>query len=104
TGAFNGQEGSTSLPKNNIEIGKVTAVLNDFDFELNIEVKSFKMKVPGQATINCSGNRLSSQAKEAVRKARRGDGILFFDIKADIVGNSAYKLPTVSPVMVEVAN
>ncbi|HPF97494.1 MAG: gliding motility protein GldM [Mangrovimonas sp.] len=104
TGTFNGQDGSVSLPRNNVEIGKVGAKLDDFDFELNIAVKSFKMKVPGQPTINCSGDRLSSQAKEALRKARRGDGIQFFEIKADIVGNSSYRLPTVSPVFVEVAN
>ena len=104
TGTFNGQDGSVSLPRNNIEIGKVGAVLFDFDFELNIQVTSFKMKVPGQPTINCNGTRLSSQAKDALRRARRGDGIQFFDIKAQIVGNSSYRLPTVSPVFVEVAN
>lgn len=104
TGTFNGQDGAVSLPRNNIEIGKVGAKLFDFDFELNIEVTSFKMKVPGQPTINCTGTRLSSQAKDAIRRARRGDGIQFFEIKAKIVGNDSYRLPTVSPVFVEVAN
>lgn len=104
TGTFNGQQDLVKLPRNNIEIGRVGAVLNDFDFELNIEVQSFKMKVPGQPTINCNGTRLSSQAKDAIRRARRGDGIQFFEIKAQIVGNTSYKLPTVSPVFVEVAN
>src|SRR5690606_13916528 len=94
TGTFNGQDGAVSLPRNNIEIGKVGAKLFDFDFELNIEVTSFKMKVPGQPTINCTGTRLSSQAKDAIRRARRGDGIQFFEIKAKIVGNDSYRLPT----------
>ena len=104
TGTFNGQPDMVKLPRNNIEIGKVGAELIDFDFELNIQVTSFKMKVPGQPTVNCSGTRLSSQAKDALRRARRGDGIQFFDIKAEIAGNSSYRLKTVSPVFVEVAN
>lgn len=103
SGRFNGQE-SASLPKNNIEIGKVEAVLDDFDFDLKIDVVSFSLKVPGQPTMNCSGNRLSSQAKEAVRRARRGDAITIFNIKAEIPNNKSYKLPNVSPVFVEVAN
>ena len=103
SGRFNGQE-SASLPKSNIEIGKVEAVLDDFDFDLKIDVVSFSLKVPGQPTMNCSGNRLSSQAKEAVRRARRGDAITIFNIKAEIPNNKSYKLPNVSPVFVEVAN
>ena len=104
TGTFSGQDGSVKLPRNSVEIGRLGAKLEDFDFDLPIEVTEFKMKVPGQPTVLVSGTRLNAQAKSALRSARRGDGIQFFDIKAKITNNSSYKLPTVSPVFVELAN
>jgi len=97
TGTFNGQTDNVKLPRNNVQIGKVGAKLVDFDFELPIQVTSFKFKVPGQPTINVQGTKLNSRAKDALRKARRGAGIQVFDIKAKITGNSSYRLKKVSP-------
>ncbi len=104
TGTIAGQQDNVSLPRNNVEIATVGAVLNDFDFELPIGVTSFKIKVPGQPSVSVNGNKMNDQAKNALRKASRGDGVQIFDIKAQIIGNSAYKLPTVSPVFVEITN
>lgn len=104
SGTIAGQQDNVSLPRANVEIATVGAVLNDFDFELPISVTSFKVKVPGQPSVNVNGNKMSDQAKNALRKASRGDGVQIFDIKAQIIGNSAYKLPTVSPVFVEISN
>ncbi len=103
SGTIAGQQDNVSLPKQNVEIGTVGAVLNDFDFELNLAVTSFKIKVPGQPSVNVNGNKMNDQAKSAIRKASRGDGIQIFDIKASIIGNPV-KLPNVSPVFVEVSN
>ncbi|MEZ4792005.1 MAG: gliding motility protein GldM [Gelidibacter sp.] len=104
SGTIAGQQDNVSLPRANVEIATVGAVLNDFDFELPIGVTSFKIKVPGQPSVNVTGNKMNDQAKNALRKASRGDGVQIFDIKAQIIGNSAYKLPTVSPVFVEISN
>ncbi|MEZ4802020.1 MAG: gliding motility protein GldM [Gelidibacter sp.] len=104
SGTIAGQQDNVSLPRANVEIATVGAVLNDFDFELPIGVTSFKIKVPGQPSVNVTGNKMSDQAKNALRKASRGDGVQIFDIKAQIIGNSTYKLPTVSPVFVEISN
>ena len=104
TGTINGQDGAVKLPRNNVEIGRIGAVLEDFDFELPIQVTEFKIKVPGQPSVRCNGSRLNSQAKNALRRAKRGDGIQIFDIKAKITNNSSYKLPTVSPVFIELTN
>ncbi|OUR94362.1 gliding motility protein GldM [Flavobacteriales bacterium 34_180_T64] len=103
TGTFNGQQDSAKLPKSNVEIGKVGALLVDFDFNLPLTITSFTFKVPGQPSVNVSGNRLSSQAKSALRKARRGDNVQFINIKAKASGN-AIKIKTVSPVIVELSN
>ncbi len=104
TGTFSGQQDNVKLPRNNVEIGKVGAILNDFDFELPIQVISFKIKVPGQPSVKVNGSRLSPQAKSALRKARRGEGIQIFDIKAKITNNPGIKLKTVSPVFIELSN
>ncbi|MDX1469857.1 MAG: gliding motility protein GldM [Flavobacteriaceae bacterium] len=104
SGTIAGQVDNTALPKATVEIATIGAVLEDFDFELPIQVTSFKIKVPGQPSVSVNGTKLNSQAQNALRKAKRGDGIQIFDIKAQIKGNSSYKLKSVSPVFVELTN
>lgn len=104
TGTISGQDGVVKLPRNSVEIATIGAMLDDFDFELPIQVTSFKIKVPGQPSVEVNGTKLNSQAKNSLRKARRGDAVQIFDIKAQIRGNSSYKLKGVSPVIVEIAN
>ncbi|WP_296312008.1 gliding motility protein GldM [Winogradskyella sp. UBA3174] len=104
TGVIAGQTGLVKLPKRNVEIGTVAAKLDDFVFDLPINVTSFKIKVPGQPTVNVVGTKMNAQAKSAIKKARRGDNITIFEIKAKIQGNAKYRLKNVSPVIVEVTN
>lgn len=104
TGTIAGQDGIVKLPKRNVEIGTVSAKLEDFVFDLPIDVTSFKVKVPGQPTVQVGGTKMNGQAKAAIARARAGDIIQIFDIKASIVGNSKYQLKGVSPVTVEVTN
>lgn len=104
SGTIAGQVDNASLPKNTVEIATIGAVLEDFDFELPIQVTSFKIKVPGQPTVEVNGTKLNDRAKSVLRKAKRGDGIQIFDISARIQGNSSYKLKGVSPVFVELTN
>jgi gliding motility-associated protein GldM len=104
SGTIAGQIDNAKLPRNTVEIATVGAVLEDFDFELPIQVTSFKIKVPGQPSVEVNGTKLNDQAKSALRKARRGDGIQIFDIKAQIKNNTSYKLKGVSPVFVELSN
>lgn len=103
TGTISGQDGVVKLPRKNVEIGTVGAKLFDFDFDLPLNVTAFKFKVPGQPTVSISGSKLNSQAKAALRKARRGDGIQIFDIKVKAKGSSVIVKPA-APVVVELAN
>jgi gliding motility-associated protein GldM len=104
TGTIAGQTGLVKLPKRNVEIGTVSAVLDDFVFDLPITVTSFQIKVPGQPTVNVVGTKMNSQAKSAIGRARSGDNITIFGIKAKITDNATYRLKNVSPVIVEVTN
>ncbi|SDQ05870.1 type IX secretion system motor protein PorM/GldM [Flagellimonas zhangzhouensis] len=103
-GTVRGESGSVKMPKNNLEISTVSAMLEDFDFDLNLAVSQFKVKVPGQPTVVVNGNKMDARAKSALRRAGRGDAIQIFDIQAYITNNKSYKLKKVSPVVVELTN
>jgi len=103
-GSVRGEAGSVSMPRTNLEISTVGALLEDFDFDLNLAVSGFKFKVPGQPTVDVRGNKLDDRAKGALRRASRGDAVQIFDIEAYITNNKSYKLKKVSPVVVEITN
>ena len=104
TGSVRGQTGDIKIPKGNLEISSVGAVLEDFDFELNLKVVSFKFKVPGQATVNVRGNRLDAKAKNALRRARAGQTVQILDIKVQNPNNPKYRFKKVAPVVIELVN
>ncbi len=100
-GEMAGKTGAFKLPRRNVEIGKVKAVLKDFDFELPLTVTGFKFKVPGQPSVTCSGSKLSGQAKAALRKAKRGASVQIFDIKSK---SSGPKIKPAAPIIIELSN
>ncbi len=104
SGSVSKQTGSAKMPKSNMEIATIGAMLEDFDFDLNLKVSGFKFKVPGQPTVSVKGNKLNGMAKSALKRAKRGDAVQIFDVEAYITNNKSYKLKKVSPVVVEITN
>ena len=104
SGSVRGESGSIKMPRKNLEIATVGALLEDFDFDLNLAVSGFKFKVPGQPTVSVKGAKLDSRAKSVLKRARRGDAVQIFDIQAYITNNRRYKLKKVSPVVIEITN
>jgi gliding motility-associated protein GldM len=98
------QIGVIRLPKSSLSKSEIGAELLDFDFDLKLEVSSFKIKVPGQSTVIVKGTRLNARAQKALQRARRGDVINIFDLKATILGNSSYRLKRVLPLSIELTN
>jgi gliding motility-associated protein GldM len=103
TGTLRGESGLIKMQRKSLEISTIGAKFEDFDFELPLNVKGFKFKVPGQPTINVSGNKLNSRAKAALRKAKRGSAVQIFNIEAKAKGVSII-LKKVSPVFIELTN
>ena len=103
-GTIRGEAGSVKMPRTNLEISTVGAMLEDFDFDLNLAVTGFKFKVPGQPTVSVNGAKLDVRAKQALKYAKRGDDVQIFDIEAYISNNKSYKLKKVSPVIIEITN
>lgn len=85
TGQIRGEEDAKG-PASSLMSSSVTAVMKDFDFPVNVTVTGFNLKVPGQPTVVCSGNRLSGAAQAAVKRAQKGDVIVISDIKARFEG------------------
>ena len=107
TGTIRGEDGNggpVRMQRQGLEISSVGAMLFDFDFDLKLNVTAFSFKVAGQPTVKVNGNKLNSQAKNALKRAKRGETVQLFDIKANISGNSSYKLPRITPVFVELTN
>lgn len=100
----NDDSGAMKMTREAVGGAPVGATLPDFDFDLNLRVKSFKFKAPGSATVLVQGNKLNQQAKNALRKAKRGSSVQIFEIQAEIQGNSTYKLRRISPVIIELSN
>ena len=106
-GSIRGETGDGAcvrMQRQGLEIASVGAALEDFDFDLGLKVTGFSFKVSGQPTVKVQGNKLSSQAKSTLNRARRGETVQIFDINANIVGNSSYKLKKISPVCIELTN
>ena len=102
-GTVREQYGTVRMPKSGLANTPVGAGLPDFLFDLDLQVTSFKVKVPGELAIIVNGTKFSAAAKKALAKARRGDMINIFDIKAEIK-NSSYNLKKVLPVSIELTN
>ena len=78
--------GKIRMPKASLNRAKVGAIMEDFDFDLKLNVLEFKVKVPGSPTITCKGTSLCPQATKAVNRVRSGSEIV-------IVGRAVYPVP-----------
>lgn len=96
--------GSLKMPRESLSKSTIGATYPDFDFDLDLVISSFMIKVPGQATVIVSGNRLDDIAKRALDRAKIGDMILIFNVKAQIKDNPSIRLKSPTPVSVEITN
>lgn len=102
TGTIRGETGVVKGPKSNLEIATIGAKLEDFDFEVGLDVVGFNLKLAGQPTVVVQGNRLNAQCKSVLSKATRGDQVTISEIKTKLVGAGNYLLPRTAPVIFEV--
>lgn len=102
-GTVRGKFGIVPMPKSSLNNTPIAAELPDFVFDLELVVQSFTIKVPGQLGVKCIGTQLNARAKKALAKARRGDVITIFDIKA-IEKAKGTKIKEVLPVSIQITN
>ena len=85
-GAIGGVTGVQKGAKSRLEVSTVTADLKDFVYDLRYDVTRFSFKVPGQAAVIVSGNRVDAKCKAALARATKGDQIIISDIKSRVNG------------------
>jgi gliding motility-associated protein GldM len=102
-GTVRGDFGVVPMPKSSLGNTPIAAELPDFVFDLQLVVQGFTIKVPGQLAVKCVGTRLSAKAKKTLAKARRGDLITIFDIKA-IEKEKGTRIKKVLPVSIQITN
>ncbi|MFA9192306.1 gliding motility protein GldM [Flavobacterium sp. FZUC8N2.13] len=102
SGTIRGEMGVVKGPKSNLEIATIGAKLVDFDFDVDLNVVGFNLKVTGQPTVVVQGDRLNAQCKAILSKAGRGDQVTISEIKTKLVGAGSYLLPRTAPVIFEI--
>ncbi len=96
------QSGYIRMPKTTLQKVTIGAALPDFVFDLNLNISGFSVKIPVSPTVKVRGKKFKGAAIRALNKARKGDVITIFDVKASIVGNSGYYLKKVGTLSVEI--
>jgi gliding motility-associated protein GldM len=102
-GAVRGEVGIVRMQREGLEKSTISAVLEDFDFDLNLQVTGFSFKVSGQPTVNVNGTRLDGAALSNLRRAKRGETVQIYDIETRIQGSNV-KLKRTAPVFIELTN
>ena len=95
--------GIVPMPKSSLSNVPIGAALPDFVFDLQLIVKGFTIKVPGQLAVKVSGDKLDARAKKALAKARRGDLVTIFDIQA-FEKLKGTRIKKVLPVSISITN
>ena len=100
-GAIGGTPIAVQGQKSRLEVSTISAVLQDFDFEVKLNVVQFTLKAPGQPSVVVNGNRVNAQCKTALTRVSRGDIVIIQDIKTKLEG-STIMLRQTAPVTYEI--
>jgi gliding motility-associated protein GldM len=100
-GAIGGATGLVKGAKSRLEVSTISAVLPDFDFDVNLNVVQFSFKVTGMPTVVVTGNRVNASCKAALARATRGDQVTISEIKTKLAG-SDLMLRQTAPVIYEI--
>jgi gliding motility-associated protein GldM len=103
-GTVRGEDGNVKIPKSSLAKSRIGAKFVDFDFDLTVNTVAFKVKIPGQPTIQVTGGRFDQKAISAINRAKAGMDVKIFDIRVRNPKNPKYNFAKVAPVIVELTN
>ncbi len=83
-----GRTGTHRGNKNDLLNSTIGVSFPDFVFDINVNVTSFEVSVPGNPRVIVQGNRLNAQAQAAINKARVGDIVVIGNVKTSIPGSN----------------
>lgn len=103
-GMFNrighGNDFPIEFTKESLINGKVGIRVEDYLFDLDYNLKGFKIKNNKNTPISVDGNILNEEAKDLVRKSKINDSIYIFDIRLDNPANVC--LPVIAPIRIKI--
>ncbi|WP_297332074.1 gliding motility protein GldM [Flavobacterium sp.] len=102
TATLRGKTNSSKGRAADLAVSTVNVTFPDFVYDLNVQVVSFELYVPGNAGMIVQGDRFDARAQAAINKAKRGDVITITAIKTKLVGNSTYRIKDSTPFLWEV--
>ncbi len=94
-----GKTGTCRMSKGDLGNGVIMAKMEGFEFDLKVAVSSFTMgtTVNGDyRPFKCTGNRLSSEAQSAVKKAARGQRFYLEEMKVKMPDGRTVELGNVN--------
>lgn len=100
-GAIAGSVGEAKGTKSRLGASSITAVLPDFDFQVDLRVTQFTFRVSGQPSVVVNGSKVNAQCVAAMARAGRGDIVTISEIKTKIEG-SPIILRQTAPVFYEI--
>jgi gliding motility-associated protein GldM len=100
-GAIGGEMGIVKGQASRLKVSQISAKLPDFDFNVNLIVAGFTLKVTGQPAVIVNGDRVNAQCATVLARVARGDQVTISDIKTKLVG-SDIMLSRTAPVIYEI--
>ncbi|QNR25397.1 type IX secretion system motor protein PorM/GldM [Croceimicrobium hydrocarbonivorans] len=87
---------------NAIANATVEARFEDFVFDLDLDVVSFELAIPGSPPVRVNGDKVPSSARAKILNLRPGATVTFRNIKAKPKGNSKVRVDRVATISVDV--
>ena len=99
-GAIAGEVGEITGAKSRLAVSRISAILPDFQFDVNLRVTQFKFNVAGQLSVTVNGDRVNAECAAAMARSGRGDIITISDIKTKIEGSNILLRATAPAIFV----
>ncbi|KAF2519870.1 gliding motility protein GldM [Flavobacterium salilacus subsp. salilacus] len=102
TASIRGKINSSKGRAQDLAISTVNVEFPGFVYNVEVDVVSFELYVPGQPGMIVQGNRFDGKAQAAINRAKRGDQIQIMAIKTKLKGGGSYRMQESSPFIWEV--
>jgi gliding motility-associated protein GldM len=102
TASIRGKLNSSKGRAQDLAISTVNVEFPGFVYDVDVEVVSFELYVPGQPGMIVQGSKFDGKAQAAINRAKRGDQIQIMAIKTKLKGGGSYRMQDSSPFIWEV--
>jgi gliding motility-associated protein GldM len=102
TASITGKLNSFKGRAQDLAISTVNVEFPGFVYDVDVEVVSFELYVPGQPGMIVQGSKFDGKAQAAINRAKRGDQIQIMAIKTKLKGGGSYRMQDSSPFIWEV--